>query len=204
MTDNTKLIAEARNLSDYVSEHIPGSRYKPMIDRLTDALEEAERKAMEFEDLFLDADSFARVNSMNMADYLSAVERAEEAERKIAAVGAVTADHLGADGDPRENDGFLEGLTHGSAIKSAQVRRALTTSPEAEAGLWEYGNADEDGEFMYKMDSQEAAERNSTGENRKITPEGVVITSRRVVVRRRPPGPWVLVDLAEQETEDTL
>jgi len=37
----TDLIAQARQLSKYVSEHIPGSRYKPMIDRLANALEAA-------------------------------------------------------------------------------------------------------------------------------------------------------------------
>ena len=41
MSDESKLIAQARELSEYVTEHIPGSRYKPVIDRLANALEKA-------------------------------------------------------------------------------------------------------------------------------------------------------------------
>ncbi|GAB2519634.1 hypothetical protein [Paramicrobacterium agarici] len=61
MTEHEDLIVEARSLSEYVSEHIPGSRYKPVIDRLANALEKvtAERdEALELVDRMAGSQQF--------------------------------------------------------------------------------------------------------------------------------------------------
>ena len=76
------LIAEARALSEYVSEHIPGSRYKPVIDRLTNALE----------------------------SMLSPTPTGDERERLIALIDAVDAEHDFDSGDLPGNDEYADAI----------------------------------------------------------------------------------------------